>query len=71
MTFNLPYHYHFVVLFCVRLADLIGYGDELKQLVADGHRELDEKLQRSGGVGVGALLPDTTTTESGSVSTSA
>jgi len=56
---------------CQRLADLIGYGDELKQLVADGHRELDEKLQRSGGVGVGALLPDSTTTESGSVSTSA
>ncbi len=32
---------------CQKLADLIGWGDELKKLVAEGHAELDKKKAES------------------------
>jgi len=42
---------------CQALADLIGWGEELKELVRDGHRMLDE---RGGAVGMGASVEDQT-----------
>ena len=41
-----------------RLADLLGWGEELKALVAEGHRRLDErKLNGEGAaLGLGGLV---------------
>lgn len=42
---------------CRRLAELMGCGEELKELVERGHRDLDEKAKNSGGVlGIGGIL---------------
>ena len=42
-----------------RLADLMGCGEELKELVAKGHRDLEEKQRNSATVvGIGGIPSD-------------
>lgn len=42
---------------CQRLADLMGCGEELKELVERGHNELDERGRNyEGGIGIGRVL---------------
>jgi len=44
---------------CQRLADLMGCGEELKELVAKGHRDLEEKQRNSATVvGIGGIPSD-------------
>lgn len=43
---------------CQRLADLLGYGEELKEMVQQGHEELDKKSKSAEGasLGIGGVL---------------
>ena len=46
------------LLSITRLADLLGYGEELRQMVQQGHEELDKKSKSAEGasLGIGGVL---------------
>jgi len=41
---------------CQRLADLMGCGEELKELVENGHKELEDKGKERGSIGIGGVI---------------